>query len=266
MKKTVFVTLPLTVTQRLGKQGMKLKKLFSDLKEKTLSYMADNGHGPEDENSVQKLDGFNYVDFDHAQDLMDFLYPHESGTSLLALGSYGGAYGKTRTSYTGTVIERALTNAPHFDLLFLDILNVYVDVVLEFQEAKGGVLFKSTKCMKKQMFAVLQDAIAKVLVEICQLRLKLNKQASIVLLGLGPTVRTAWEPIIQHCLELFQSRNDLEASRLIIHDTMPFHPSALYTKSGKHDRSYQAEQLKNFFADMDGLAAKLGCVDGKTTV
>ncbi len=99
--------------------------------------------------------------------------------------------------------------------------------------------------------------------EVCQLRLKLNKQASIVLLRLGPTVRTAWEPIIQHCLELFQSRDDLDASRLIIHDTMPFHPSALYTKSGKHDRSYQAEQLKDFFADMDWLAEKLGSVDGK---
>ena len=96
MMKTV-VTLRLTVTQRLGKQGMKLKKLFSDLKEKTLSYMADNGHGPEDENSVQKLNGFNYIDFDHAQDLMDFLFPCENGTSLLALGSYGAACGNTRT-------------------------------------------------------------------------------------------------------------------------------------------------------------------------
>jgi hypothetical protein len=65
---------------------------------------------------------------------------------------------------------------------------------------------------------------------------------------------------------LFQRRDGLDASRIIIHDTMPFHPSALYTKSGKDDRSYKAEQLKNFFADMDELAAKLGCVDGKTTV
>ncbi len=122
--------------------------------------------------------------------------------------------------------------------------------------------FASTWGIASRMYAPIVSYFLANL-EVCQLRLKLNKQASIVLLRLGPTVRTAWEPIIQHCLEFFQRRDDLDASRLIIHYTMPFHPSALYTKSGKHDRSYQAQQRKDFFADMVGLAAKLGCVDGK---
>jgi hypothetical protein len=86
--------------------------------------MTDNGHGPDHKSSVQKLSGFAFNDFDHSQDLIDFLYPRRPGTSLLALGSFGAAFGKTRTSYTGTVIERALHNAPPYGVLFLDILNV----------------------------------------------------------------------------------------------------------------------------------------------
>ena len=260
--KPVVDTLPATVSQRLGEKGTKLMKMLRGLQHATQSYMNDNGHGPDHVNSVQKLSGFAYIDFDRSQDLMDFLYPREPGTSLLALGSFGAAFGKTRTSYTGTVIERALTNAPSYDLLFLDILNVYVDKVEDFKGSKGGRLYKSVKCMAKQTFQVLQDAVGKVLVEICQLRLKLNPQASIVLLPLGPSILKVWEPIVKHCLKLFErpdGNNDIR--RLILHGTMRFHPSAMYTKSGKSDGSYQAAQLKEFFGDMTHLAAKLECVD-----
>ncbi len=122
--KPVVDTLPVTVSQRLGAQGTKLIKMLRVLQHATLSYMTDNGHGPDHKSSVQKLSGFAFNDFDHSQDLIDFLYPRRPGTSLLALGSFGAAFGKTRTSYTGTVIERALHNAPPYGVLFLDILNV----------------------------------------------------------------------------------------------------------------------------------------------
>jgi hypothetical protein len=261
--KPVVDTLPVTVSQRLAEQGQgtKLMKMLRVLQHTTQSYMTDNGHGPDHENSVQKLSGFAYIDFDHSQDLMDFLYPRGPGASLLALGSFGAAFGKTRRSYTGTVIERALTNAPSYDILFLDILNVYVDVVADFKDSKGGHLYKSTKCMGKQTFTVLQDAIGQVLVEICRLRLKLNPQAPVVLLPLGPSILKVWEPIVKHCLKLFElpdGNNDTR--RLILHGTMPFHPSAMYTKKGKSNGSYQATQLKEFFEDMIHLTAKLECV------
>jgi hypothetical protein len=138
--KPVTKYLPVTVSQRLGERGIALVKMLRVLQCKTLSYMADSGRGPDDKNSVQMLDGFAYIDFDHSQDLMDFLYPCEPGTSLLALGSFGAAFGRTQTSYTGSVIERALNNAPSYGLLFLDILNIYVDKVTDFTDAHGVII------------------------------------------------------------------------------------------------------------------------------
>jgi hypothetical protein len=224
--------------------------------------MADCGHGPDDLNSVQMLNGYSYTDLDRSSDLMNFIFSPEPGTSLLALGSYGAAHGKTLTSYTGRVIERALAGAAPTGLCFLDILNISVDVVEDFKGTNGNQMFKSRKCMKRPSFRTLQDTIQKVTVEVCRLRLKLNKQASIVLLRLGPSVKAAWDPIIEYCGNQFgQGGNKDNTYRVIIHDTMPFHPSALYTHFGKDDGSYRREQLLNFFEDMDFLAAKLGCRD-----
>ena len=261
-KKPFVDILPVTVSHRLGEQGTKLMKMLRVLQHATQSYMIDNGHGPDHESSVQKLSGFAFNDFDHSQDLIDFLYPRSPGTSLLALGSFGAAFGKTRTSYTGRVIGRAIHNPPPYGLLFLDILNIYVDKVEDFKDAKGCRLYKSTKCMSKPTFAALQDAVGQVLVEICLLRLKLNPKATVVLLPLGPSIYEVWKPIIKHCLKLIEcSEGNNDTCRLIIHETLPFHPSAMYTMSGKHDGTYQAMQRKNFFEDMMHLAAKLDCVD-----
>ncbi len=240
--------------------------MLSAMERATKSYMADCGHGPDDLN-VQMLSGFRYTDLHRtsSSDLMNFIFPREPGTSLLALGSYGAANGKTLTSYTGRVIERALAGAASFGLLFLDILNISVDVVENFKGTNGNRMFKSKKCMKHPSFRTLQDTIQKVTAEVCRLRLKLNKQASIVLLRLGPSIQAVWDAMIKYCENQFQGGNEDNTYRVIIHDTMSFHPSALYTHFGKDDGSYRREQLLNFFEDMNFLAAKLGCRDDMTS-
>jgi hypothetical protein len=224
----IFPHLQTTVTERLGEDGKELRKMLSAMERATKSYMVDCGHGPDDLNSVQMLSGYRYTDLDRSLDLMNFIFPREPGTSLLALGSYGAACGKTLISYTGRVIERALAGAASSGLLFLDILNISVDVVEDFKGTNGNRMFKSKKCMKHPSFRTLQDTIQKVTVEVYRLRLKLNKQASIVLLRLGPSIQAAWDPIIKYCENQFQGGNEDNTYRVIIHDTMPFHPSALY--------------------------------------
>jgi hypothetical protein len=262
----IFPHLQTTVTERLGDDGKELRKMLSAMERATKSYMADCGHGPDDLN-VQMLSGFRYTDLHRtsSSDLMNFIFPREPGTSLLALGSYGAANGKTLTSYTGRVIERALAGAASFGLLFLDILNISVDVVENFKGTNGNRMFKSKKCMKHPSFRTLQDTIQKVTAEVCRLRLKLNKQASIVLLRLGPSIQAVWDAMIKYCENQFQGGNEDNTYRVIIHDTMSFHPSALYTHFGKDDGSYRREQLLNFFEDMNFLAAKLGCRDDMTS-
>jgi len=77
-------------------------------------------------------------------------YFQEPNSSYIFLGSSGVAFGKTQKSQTGNMLRNKVAGDHTF--IFLDILNLYVDVVKDFMENRGPDLWKNDDLTNKSEF------------------------------------------------------------------------------------------------------------------
>ena len=142
----------------------KLRSLITAAKRKLDVYLLETGNGPNDEEGIQNLPGFNFVDLNTHPPFIDLL--SRPGVALLALGSFGGANGKTHDSHTGRTISNFLVDPSPYSLCFIDILMVYVKKVKDFNRK----LFTNKSLTKLPSYKELKEAMRSVVVEALKIR------------------------------------------------------------------------------------------------